>query len=130
MTTISKTITINAPMSKVWEKVSDTGSISDLIGFLATSVQDGDTRVCSLEGGGELTEKIVSVDPDLNRVVYAIISSPLNMEFHVATMQLEAGDQGKTKLNWIVDLLPVEARDHMEPMLDGACADLVNTLAA
>jgi len=69
-------------------------------------VQNGDTRVCSLEGGGELTEKIVSVDHDLKRVVYAITSSPLNMDFHVATMQLEESG-GKTQLNWIVDFPPI-----------------------
>ncbi|WP_298291495.1 SRPBCC family protein [uncultured Litoreibacter sp.] len=129
MTTISKTITINAPISKVWEKVSDTGRISDLIGFLASSIQEGDSRVCMLEGGGELTEKIVSVDHELKRVVYAITSSPLNMDFHVATMQLEE-DHDNTRLNWIVDLLPADARDHMEPMLDSACADMTKALAA
>lgn len=129
MTTISKSITISAPMSKVWEKISDTGRISDLIGFLASSQQSGDTRVCTLEGGGELTEKIVSVDHDLKRVAYAITSSPLNMDFHVASMQLEE-DHGKTRLDWVVDLLPADARDHMEPMLDGACVDMAKTLAA
>lgn len=129
MTTISKTITIDAPIAAVWEKVSDTGRISDLIGFLATSEQNGNARVCSLEGGGELTEKIVSVDSNLNRVVYAITESPLNMEFHVATMQL-VDKSGTTQLNWTVDLLPESARDQMEPMLDGACADMVKTLAA
>ncbi len=129
MTTISKTITVNAPMAKVWEKVSDTGRISDLIGFLTSSVQEGNSRVCTLDGGGELTEKIVSVDHDLKRVVYAITSSPLNMDFHVATMQLEES-HGETRLNWIVDLLPAEAREQMEPMLDGACLDMTKTLAA
>ncbi len=116
-------------MSKVWEKISDTGRISDLIGFLASSQQSGDIRVCTLEGGGELTEKIVSVDHDLKRVAYAITSSPLNMDFHVASMQLEE-DHGKTRLDWVVDLLPADARDHMEPMLDGACVDMAKTLAA
>lgn len=129
MTTISKTITIDAPLSSVWEKVSDTGRISDLIGFLATSEQNGDSRVCSLEGGGELTEKIVSVDHGLKRVVYAITNSPLNMDFHVATMQVQE-IQGKTQLDWVVDLLPEAARDQMEPMLDGACADMSKTLAS
>lgn len=129
MATISKTITVDAPMPSVWEKISDTGSISDLIGFIASSVQNGDTRVCSLEGGGELTEKIISVDQDLKRVAYAITSSPLNMEFHAASMQLE-DNMGQTQLSWTVDLLPDEARDQMEPMLDGACADMAKTLAA
>lgn len=128
MTTISKVIEIDAPASAVWEKISDTGKISNLIGFLASSVQTGNSRICTLEGGGEIKEKIVSVDHDLRRVMYSITESPLNMEFHSASMQVvEAG--GKTKLSWVVDLLPESARDQMAPMIDGSCADMSKTLA-
>lgn len=128
MATIYREIDIDAPLETVWNKVSNTAQISDFIGFVATSTQQGDTRVCKLEGGGELTEKIISVDDELKRVMYSITSSPLNMEFHSASMQLEE-IAGATRLKWAVDLLPAEAVNHMAPMLDGACADMKEALA-
>ncbi|PCH46828.1 MAG: hypothetical protein COC23_03075 [Hyphomicrobiales bacterium] len=129
MTTIQKTVRINADIDSVWAKISDTAGISNLIGFLASSVQNGDTRTCTLDQGGELVEKIISVDPKLKRVMYSITKSPLNMEFHAASMQVNETENG-SELVWTVDLLPPESVEHMEPMLAGACADMETTLAS
>lgn len=128
MTTIYKEVNIDAPLNKIWESISDTANIADLVGFLATSNQTDDTRVCTLEGGGELKEKIVSVDDDLKRVAYTITESPLNMEYHSASMQLEETEDG-TKLVWTVDLLPEAAKQQMGPMLEQACIDVKSSFA-
>ena len=128
MTTILRNIDVDATPEAVWAKVSDTSRISDLIGFVASSEQTGDTRVCNLEGGGSLTEKIVSVDPDLKRVLYSITDSPLGMDFHVASMQVEGNGSG-TRLVWTVDVLPSEAAGHLAPLLDSACDDMSSSLA-
>ncbi|MDQ2090595.1 SRPBCC family protein [Marimonas arenosa] len=128
MTTILRTIDIDMPSDAVWAKVADTSQISELIGFVAESSQDGATRVCALEGGGELRETIVSVDDDLRRVMYSITESPLNMEFHAASMQV-VDNGGKARLIWTVDLLPDAAAEHMAPMIDSACADMKTALA-
>lgn len=129
MATIVKTVDIASPVQDVWAKVSDTGGISDLIGFLASSRLDGDKRVCRIDGGGELTEKIVSVDHGLKRVMYSITESPLNMEFHAASMQV-VQNGAESRLIWTVDLAPASAETHMGPMLDAACEDMKTTLAA
>jgi len=128
MTTIHRTIDIDATASAVWAKISDTGRISDLIGFIESSEQSGDERVCNLDGGGSLTEKVVSVDPALKRVLYSITDSPLNMAFHVASMQVEENGLG-SRLVWTTDLLPSEVAEHLTPMLDSACADMKSNLA-
>jgi hypothetical protein len=127
--TIRKEIELNVPAERVWDKIADTSNISKLVGFVETSRQQGDARVCTLQGGGELTEKIVSVDHDLKRVMYSITESPLNMDFHSASMEVIGAEGGNaTRLLWTVDLLPSEAVDAMAPMLDSACADMVGTL--
>lgn len=129
MSSIRKTIEVDATPETVWANVSDVGRISDLIGFLKTSVLDGNSRVCSLADGGTLTEKIITVDEDLKRVVYAITESPLNMEFHVAVMEVVPSGTG-ARMHWTIDLLPESAAEHMGPMLDSACEDMKITLAA
>ncbi len=128
MTTIHRTIDIDAAPDAVWAKVSDTARISDLIGFVTSSEQTDDTRLCNLDGGGTLTEKIVSVEPNLKRVLYTITDSPLNLAFHVASMQVEE-NSGGSRLVWTTDLLPAEAADHLAPLLDAACTDLKTNLA-
>lgn len=129
MTTIQKTIKLDTKIDSVWAKISDTAGISNLIGFLASSVQNGDTRTCTLDQGGELVEKIISVDPELKRVMYSITKSPLNMDFHASSMQVNETADG-SELVWTVDVLPPEAVEHMEPMLAGACADMETTLTS
>lgn len=129
MATIRKTVEVAETPEKVWEKLSKVGEISKLIGFVSDSVLTGDTRVCSLAQGGTLKEKIVTVDADARRVVYAITESPLNMEFHAASMEVGASGKGAT-MTWTVDLLPAEAAAQMEPMLDAAMEDMKSTLVA
>jgi len=129
MTTIRKTIDIEADIEAVWAKVSDVGAISKLIGFLQDSKLSGDERVCTLADGGKLIEKVVSVDANLHRVLYAITESPLNMSFHVASMELEPTQTG-TRLVWTTDIQPEQAAGQFEPMLDMACKDMQSTLAA
>jgi len=129
MATIRKIIEIDATPEAVWAKISDVAGISNLIGFLDNSVLDGDRRVCTLADGGELKEDIISVDAGLKRVVYSIVDSPLNMDFHVATMEVQANG-ATARLIWSTDLLPAAAAEHIGPMLDMASKDMVQTLAA
>ncbi len=128
MSTIRKTIDVSAAPDTVWAKIADVSSISNLIGFLENSTLNGQIRVCTLSDGGTLEEEIISVDSDLQRVVYSIRNSPLNLSFHVAAMELEQHDGG-TRVTWTVDLKPDEAAQHMEPMLEAACRDMQTTLA-
>lgn len=127
MTTIRKTIDIKADIDSVWAKISDIGGISNLIGFLQDSEFSGDERVCTLKDGGKLVESIISVDADLHRVMYSITASPLNMSFHVASMELEQTPTG-VRLIWTTDLQPEQAAEQFEPLMDMACTDMQSTL--
>lgn len=129
MSTIRKTIDVKATTDQVWSKISDVGNIGNLIGFLQDSQIEGDDRICTTSDGGIIKEKIISVDENLKRVVYSITESPLNMEFHVAIMELEE-IEGGVRLNWTVDVIPAEATEHMEPMIEAAISDMEISLAA
>lgn len=128
MATIQNTIDVAAPIEKVWAKISDVGKISGLLGMLVESKITGNKRVCTLGDGGVLHEDIITINPDMKRVVYSITESPLNLDFHVAEMALSNIDTG-TRLVWTVDVIPAEAVPHLEPVLSAASEDLKKSLA-
>lgn len=123
MATIVKEIPLSVSAEAAWERVSDVGNIASLISFIGTSELDGNTRVCTLQDGAQLNEKIVSVDTSLRRVVYTITDAPMPMDFHAASMEVK-NDGAASKLVWTVDVLPNETMEHLEPMVDQACADI------
>jgi len=128
MATIRKTIDIKASPEAVWDKIADVSSISNHIGFLSDSKVSNDKRVCTLNDGGVLEEDIISIDANLKRMVYSITKSPLNMSFHVASMEVEPNGNG-ARLIWTIDLMPGSAAEHIDPMLDAACKDMETALA-
>jgi len=127
MATIRKIIDVETTPEAVWAKVSDVANLSKLIGFVEKSELEGNQRICTTVDGAKLVEKIISVDDANGRVVYSITQSPLDLDFHVAVMEITPASKG-TRLTWTVDLLPDTAAAHMEPMLDSACADMQKTL--
>ncbi len=128
MPTIHKVIDIDATADAAWAKLSDTPNIASLISFMETSEQDDDVRVCSIEGGGKLVEKIVEIDQDLKRVAYSITESPLSMEYHAASMQIVPNSR-KCQFVWTTDVQPAAVVDHFGPMIERACGDMQKTLA-
>ena len=113
----------------MWSKIANTEQVSDLIGFIEQSEQSGNRRVCTLHDGAVLKEEIISVDQATRRVAYSIIESPLNMEFHAASMQVFPTEEG-SRFVWSVDVLPDAAVGALEPMVDAACETLASTLVS
>lgn len=123
MATIIKEIPLTVSAEAAWKRVSDVGNIASMISFIGTSELTGDTRVCTLQDGAKLNEKIVTVDSSLRRVVYSITDAPMPMDFHAASMEIKAEGAG-SKFVWTVDVLPNETMEMLEPMVNQACADI------
>lgn len=119
MATVQKVIDINASANDVWNKIANIGSVSDIIGFITESEYDGDVRVCKMADGGVLEEKIISIDDSLRRVAYSIINSPLDLEFHSASMQVVSKDKGATMV-WTTDLKPDALAQQFDSVLEEA----------
>jgi len=127
MATVQKIIDIEASIDAVWKKIANVGSISDLVGFISESHLDGDIRVCKMTDGGVLKERIISVDNELRRVAYCITHSPLDFEFHAASMQVVPNGKGAS-LIWTTDIRPDSMAEQIDPIFEDAVPSIKTAL--
>lgn len=127
MATVQKVIDVDASVEDIWDKIANVGSIANFVGFIAESQYDGDTRVCKMADGGVLKERIISVDNTLRRVSYCITSSPLDLEFHSASMQVIPRDEG-ISLIWTTDLKPDSLAEQIDAIFEEAVPGIKSAL--
>lgn len=77
MGTIRHHARIDRSPDEVWRVVADAGAISTWFPLIEGSHIENGVRRCSLRGGGELEEEIVTSDPDLRRFQYRIVSGEM-----------------------------------------------------
>ncbi len=122
MARIENTIDIDRPVEDVWNVVGDFGAISTWLPAIAASSFGDGVRECSMEGGGLLKEEITDRDDDAHRYSYRIVESPMPIDFHEATMRVDARDGGST-VTWITEIRPDDMAAAMEPVFsDGLLA--------
>ncbi len=118
MATIYRSVTVHLSAEDLWTRVADVGQISDLLDIVHKSSVSGDTRSCTLADGGQLTETIVGIDEEHQRVAYTITDSPFPIEFHAASMQVIDEGNGTSTLVWITDVKPDAMADGLAPMIE------------
>lgn len=128
MAIVHREITIDASPEQVWAHIRDVGRAHELLSLLSASRVEGDRRVCTLAQGGELDERILSIDEDHRRLGYAIVDSPFDLEFHAASMQVVAREGGAT-LVWITDVKPDPMAAQIGGMIDAEVPHLQAQLA-
>jgi hypothetical protein len=97
MASIRKEILIEAPAEHVWDAVRDVGAVHKRLGpgFLVDAVMDGDARVVTFANGLVARERIVDIDDDARRIVWAVVGSP-RLTHHNASMQVFADGDRRT----------------------------------
>jgi hypothetical protein len=90
-------------------------------GFVTDTKLDGDARIVTFSNGTVAREVLVDCDDKRQRLVYAIKSEKLTQ--HSASAQVFAESDGRSRLVWIVDVLPNEVAPYMDAQMDlGAAA--------
>ena len=129
MATIYKEAKVNASVDQLWKAISDVGNIDKLLGFLESAEMDGNVRTCAIEGGGVLSELIISIDEERRRVAYTITESPFGFEHHSASMRAVADGETSVFI-WETDVMPDAMLEALEPVLDGGINDIRNAVEA
>lgn len=80
----------------LWGIVGDPAGIARWHPAIAKSPlsADGTSRVCHLEGGGEVHERITEASAAGRRYTYQIVESPLPVRDYVATLSVEPAPEG------------------------------------
>ena len=123
MASIQKDIIIDADATDVWDALRDFGALHTRLvpGFVTDTQLDGDARIVTFSNGTVAREILVDCDDKRQRLVYAIKSEKLTQ--HSASAQVFAEGDGRSRLVWIVDVLPNEVAPYMNAQMDlGAAA--------
>jgi carbon monoxide dehydrogenase subunit G len=127
MASIHKDIPIDAHPDEVWAAVRDFGAVHKRLapGFVLDAHLEGDVRVVTFANSTVARELLVDLDEARRRLVYAVISERVKQ--HSASVQV-LPDGDRTRLIWIVDLLPNEIAPYIEAQMDHAALAMQKAL--
>jgi hypothetical protein len=120
MASIHKEISLDACPDDVWAAVRDFGAVHQRLvpGFVLDARLDGDARIVSFANGTVARELLVDCDDARRRLVYAVTSE--RVKLHSASVQVFADGDARSRLVWIVDVLPNEIAPYMNAQMDQA----------
>ncbi|WGR94089.1 SRPBCC family protein [Bradyrhizobium sp. ISRA443] len=129
MASIHKDIPIDAPADHVWDALRDFGALHTRLvpGFVTDTALDGDARIVSFANGTVACELLVDCDDARLRLVYAVVSERLKQ--HSASVQVFAEGEGRSRVAWIVDLLPNEIAPYIASQMDQGALAMQTALA-
>ncbi|MBB4262681.1 MULTISPECIES: SRPBCC family protein [unclassified Bradyrhizobium] len=114
MASIHNDISINAPARDVWDAVRDFGALHERLapGFVTACTLDGDARIVTFANGSVAREVLVDCDDARQRLVYAINNERLR--HYSASVQVIADGERRSRLVWIIDMLPNELAAYVQ----------------
>jgi hypothetical protein len=120
MASIHKDIPLDAHPDDVWSAVRDFGAVHQRLvpGFVLDSKLDGDARIVTFSNGTVARELLVDCDDARRRLVYAVVSERIKQ--HSASVQVFADGDARSRLVWIVDVLPNEIAPYIHAQMDQA----------
>ena len=118
MASIHKDIPIDADAHTVWAAVRDFGAVHTRLapGFVLDARLDGDARIVTFANGNVAREVLVDCDDARRRLVYAIANE--RVSHYSASVQVKAEGETRSRLIWIVDVLPHAVAPHIDGQMD------------
>ena len=130
MAWVRKEIITKASADQVWAALRDIGALHTRLvpGFVVDTRLEPGARIVTFGNGMVVREPIVDVDDVTRRVVWSAESDKLT--HYNASVQVFAGDNGRTKVVWIADLLPNDASQFVAQMMEDGMNAMKKTLDA
>ena len=114
MASIQRDIRLAASPGEVWDAVRDFGALHARLvpGFVRdTRLEGHGARIVTFANGNVARELLVDCDENRKRLVYALTSE--RVQHYNASVQVFAAGEARSRLVWIIDLLP----DHIAPYI-------------
>ncbi len=121
---------ITAPIDNVWAKVRDFNALPDWHPGVAEShIEEGEPsdkmgciRNFTLQEGGNIRERLLTMSDVQHLCTYSILESPMAVEDYVATMRfLPITDGNRTYAEWTAELnCPAEEEEGLIELIGGA----------
>jgi carbon monoxide dehydrogenase subunit G len=127
MASIYKEALVAAPAEAVWAALRDVANVHRLFrGVLVDARLQGDSRIVTFANGLVVRERIVTIDDERRRPVYAVVAE--GFAHHSASMQVIAEAQASSRFVWISDFLPDDLGERIGPLIDQGTAAMKRTL--
>ena len=130
MASIRKEIRIDAPATLIWDALQDVGALHTRLvpGFVTDTRMEGNTRVVTFGNGMVAREEIISIDPTLRRVAWAVVGQ--QFRHYSGAAWVEADPKGGSRFFWTADLLPDELASKVDQMMTLGIERVKRTLEA
>jgi carbon monoxide dehydrogenase subunit G len=128
MATIYKEFFVKASPEFVWAAIKDVGAVHTRLaqGFVTDTVLAGDIRTVTFSNGVVAREQVVTINDDLRRLVYTLLGGPAS--HHNASFQVFDAPEGQSRVVWVTDLLPENARAPIAQMVELGSSAIQQTL--
>lgn len=105
---------VEAPATALWETVAAAGGVDRWFGEAISACEISGTgrgaeRRCTMVDGAELRERILDVDHEKKRFVYAVEQHPLPAGGLVSTIDIEDLGDGRARVIWAAEYEADEA---------------------
>ena len=129
MASIHKDIPIEAHPDAVWDAVRDFGAVHQRLGpgFAMDCRLDGNARIVTFHNGNVAREELVACDEDRRRLTYAILGNE-RVKHYNASVQVFADGEARSRIAWVVDVLPHEIAPYISGQMDLAVAAMQKAL--
>ena len=130
MATLRRQFALDASAPTVWSAIRDFGAVHTRVapGFLTRLEMDKGDRIVTFFNGMVARERLVSVDEDDCRLVYAVVEGRFT-HYNAAVQVFPEGD-GRSRVVWTIDLLPDDLAPAVGGMMDHAAGFMKKTLEA
>ncbi|HEY1355040.1 MAG TPA: SRPBCC family protein [Solirubrobacterales bacterium] len=121
---------IAAAPEDVWDALRDWGAVHERLvpGFVVDTKLDGEDRIVTFFNGAVAREVLIDLDEESRRLVWSVVDGPYT--HHNGAAQVFAGDDGGSLFVWTADLLPNEAAEPTDAMMERGVETVKQTLEA
>jgi len=138
MASVSMKTEIAAPADAVWDAIRDFNGLPKFVAAIATSTMEGTgvgaVRTLTFGDGGQVVERLESLDEPARTLSYSIVESPLPLTDYLSTMAVRDLGGGRCELAWSSTFEPAgapeaEVRQIVEGVYTGGFEGLKALLA-
>jgi hypothetical protein len=130
MASITREIITSARPEHVWEAIRDVGALHTrlVVGFVVDTRLEPGAQIVTFKNGMVVKEPIVTVDDQARRLVWSAAAPSLT--HYNASVQVFDVDGGQSRVVWISDFLPDDAKTWVDGMIAEGLAAMKATLDA
>src|SRR5690349_1818486 len=117
MASVRRELRTRTRLDAVWDAIRDVGALHTRLvpGFVTSTVLRDDVRTVTFANGQIVDEQIVTIDGDQRRLVW---SSTGGVTTHYNASVEALPDADGTRVIWIADFLPNDAKPRIEAAMD------------